>query len=113
MNIYISGKITNLPKEIYTAKFQAAENEIEAAGHNAYNPVSMVEHWLTCEVISDPIEERNGVMRLLVSDMLSLCDAIYLLHDWQESAGAIDEYEVARRFGLKILFQHSNDLKKL
>lgn len=38
-------------------------------------------------------------------EILSRCDAIYMLLNYRESKGALQELEVARRLGLEIYFE--------
>jgi hypothetical protein len=38
-------------------------------------------------------------------EILSRCDAIYMLRDWRMSAGAIAEHDAAVDWGLEIIYQ--------
>lgn len=41
-------------------------------------------------------------------EMLTRCDAIYLLSRWTESQGAISEYRKAKELGLEIYYEEEN-----
>jgi len=38
-------------------------------------------------------------------EIVSRCDAIYMLNNWTHSKGAIKEYELAERLGKEIIFE--------
>ena len=38
-------------------------------------------------------------------ELLSRCDAIYMLNNYQDSQGALEELELAKKLGLEILFE--------
>lgn len=105
MVFYLSGKVSDIEPQFYEKKFQDAEDVIMGLGHICYNPVK--------EFLERGYNDlsRERAMQMLVGDMLHECDAIFMLRDWQESAGAIQEYEVARLMGLKVFFQSDGELK--
>lgn len=111
MIIYISGKVTGYDEAACRARFIEAEKEIESRGHEAFNPYSVIEGLINCNWVSK--DDRKEIMRTLVSLLVKECDAIYMLDGWNESVGAIQEYEVARIMGIKVLFQSNKDLEKL
>ena len=43
-------------------------------------------------------------------EILSRCDAIYMLEGWRESEGAMMEYNLAVELGLELLFEELNDV---
>ena len=86
--IYIAGAITNNPNYIH--QFCAAEEKLKGDGHIVINPVK--NEGFTCR------EYINmGLCELMH------CDAIYLLKDYELSAGAMLEYEYAKTVGLEII----------
>ena len=89
--IYISGKITGDPN--YREKFAKAEEEVKAKGYMVMNPAILPEgfSWVDYMEISFA--------------MMKACDAIYLLEDWEDSAGACLERQKARDDGLTIFYQ--------
>lgn len=89
MKIYLSGKITG--DENYKAKFNAMTEKLKALGYAVFNPA----------ILPDGFEYEDYMKIDLCA--LSTCDGIFLLYDWQNSPGAIREYEAAKRLGLKVL----------
>lgn len=92
MKIYIAGKITG--DRNYKAKFARAEKALAKKGHSLMNPAWLVEY---------PEFQYNEY--ILISDwMRSVCDAVVLLPDWEESAGARHEKVNAALEGQKIFY---------
>lgn len=89
MKVYISGKITG--DADYKKKFQNAENFLEAAGFEVFNPAKE-----TAPGKSWAFYMRNDIKQLVD------CDAIFLLKDWEESKGAKLEYNLAQQLEIKI-----------
>lgn len=99
MKIYISGKISGLPKDEVTAKFTAAERTIRVKGHIPVNPLNNGLPWDT------PYTDH------LKADIKQLmdCDAVYLLNDAYISAGAKTEKELAMTLGMGIIYEENGD----
>ena len=95
MKVYLSGKITGDIN--YKEKFSSMTDELHSYGYTVFNPA----------VLPDGFEYEDYMS--LDLQMLSKCDAIFLLRDWKNSSGAKREYEEANRLGLKILTEE--DLK--
>lgn len=95
MKWYISGKISGLPTDQVTAKFQQAEQQIRAFGHEPVNP------------INNGLGSEASWNEHLVADVALLleCDAIYLLKDWDDSRGSRIEANIAEECGLQIVHQ--------
>jgi len=74
MKIYISGEITNDPN--YKEKFAKAEEYLKAKGHVIMNPAILPEGF-----------EYEDYMTICFA-MIDVCDAMYMLKDWEESPGA-------------------------
>ena len=89
MKIYIAGKIAGNPD--YRAQFEAASSNLRAQGHTVLNPAHNPEG-LT----------RLEYMRIDLA-MLSNCDAIYLLPNWQDSPGARLERQFAEYVGIEVM----------
>lgn len=91
MKIYISGKITG--DKNYKYKFKVIEEYLIRAGYTVMNPAIL------------PLGfEHEEYMKICVA-MLEVCDAIYMLTDWEDSKGAKEEYEIAKSLGKEILFE--------
>lgn len=91
MKIYIAGKITDNPD--YKQHFAEAEKRLTEAGHTAMNP--------TCLPLGFDYEDY---MRICFA-MIDVCDAVYMLNNWEDSPGAIREYEYAKGKGKEIMFE--------
>lgn len=93
--IYISGQISGLTPEEYTANFTAAATRLTAQGYAVINPlnngVDPSEPW---------IEQMKADIRLLLD-----CDAIYMLANWELSNGATLEREIAKGLGLTVEYE--------
>lgn len=95
MKIYIAGKISGLNREDVIKKFEAAQKSLVAKGHQvfipsvlpAYEEVSHEDYLHICYAIID------------------VCDAVYMLSDWQQSEGAILEFDYAQQKQKKIIYQ--------
>lgn len=85
--IYISGPITGTAD--YMERFDRAEKEIEAAGHEAVNPAKVM-----AQLPSSVTWEE--CMQLSFA-MLDICDGIYLMEGWKDSKGAVMELHHAVR----------------
>ena len=92
--VYISGKITGTTD--YMERFEIAEKMLTAKGYSVINPA---------KVNSNLPEEHmthEGYMVVSIA-LLSLCDTIYMLEGYEDSAGAMEELEYATEHGIKIL----------
>jgi ribosomal protein L13E len=89
--IYISGRVTG--DDDYVKKFRAAARRLEEAGSRAENPVNFV------------TEREKAVwqkaMRVALR-IMTFCDGVALLPDWQESKGAGIEERLARGLGIPV-----------
>ena len=89
MKVYISGKITG--DADYKQKFKNAQNILESAGFEVFNPAELEE----------PGKSWEWYMKRDVKELMD-CDAIYLLKDWEDSEGARLEYYIAQKLEMKI-----------
>lgn len=94
LRIYISGQITGLPVAEYVDRFSKAEAELKAKGYEVINPLHYElkgTQWS---------EQMKTDIRLLLD-----CDAIYMLSNWERSAGAGLELYIAEGLGLIINYE--------
>lgn len=91
MRIYITGRITG--DKDYREKFRKAEERILASGHEPINPA--------CLRLPESCTWDDYMV--LAMDMLRMADAVYVLPDWQQSAGSGIEYGYALKKGMVIL----------
>lgn len=87
--VYIAGKVTGLPYGDALNKFMVAEVDLLNAGYLVINPMVLV----------DKETEWKQAMRICLS-FLPYADHIFLLHDWNESEGAMWERDTALRLGI-------------
>jgi hypothetical protein len=92
MKLYISGPVSGMPG-LNKDAFNAAEIQLDAAGHSVINPI------------------KNGLpddapwvdhMRADIK-MLMDCDGVAYLPGWENSRGAKIEIELARALGFPVL----------
>ena len=102
MKIYIAGKITGLDRAQVIQKFEAAEKELQEKGHKTFIP----------SVLPAYQEVSHEDYLHICFSIIDVCDAIYLLSDWEQSKGALLEYEYAKEHEKKILFQRPNLYQK-
>lgn len=113
MKVYIAGPIAGRANG-NIAEFQGAVEHLRSLGHYPINPhdVPPREHEGNCPVgpaagqTADGEEAQHTAPCYMRTDMQALlrCDAIYLLHGWEQSSGARTEFEVARAAGLHIMY---------
>jgi hypothetical protein len=95
MKCYISGKITGEPREHVVAKFEKAERQVRAFGHDPVNPLKkdLPDSAPWVEHIAEDIKLLLG------------CQTIYLLDDWKDSTGSRVEEAIARECHIEIIYQ--------
>lgn len=93
MKVYVAGKVSGEDRTMCYNKFRNAEKLMESRGFQAVNPIRLVGNWET---------DWTTAMKICLRALLD-CDGIYLLPDWQESAGAVMEYQMAEALGIKIV----------
>lgn len=93
--IYISGRISGLPKEDVTAKFEATEAKLRSEGYEVVNP-------LKNGIPDNATWEVHVAMDVL---LLMGCNTIYLMPDWSLSKGATLEKNLSELTGKKIIYE--------
>lgn len=88
--IYLAGKISGLPEAQYRAKFQKAQQELEAKGWRVINP---------CNLIQDPDTPWEDAMRICIR-ALTHASAICILPCQRESRGATIERNLSSDLGI-------------
>ncbi|MGJ0848278.1 DUF4406 domain-containing protein [Tissierella praeacuta] len=91
MKIYIAGKITNYDN--FKEHFNKAEKMLTEKGHIVLNPATLPKG-LT----------QEEYMRICVP-MLQVCEAVYMLNNWETSAGANIELQLAKQAGKVIYYE--------
>ena len=101
MKVYISGKITGLSEEEYTANFNKVEEYLQSLGHDTLNPVKQTNAIQSVTPWKLEYEEMMG--HCLIA--LGSCDAIYLMKNWVDSPGAKYEKDTATSQGKIIIME--------
>lgn len=93
--IYIAGPITGYDRNERKHTFASVAEELRLKGWDLQNPWDAPKptnpSWSDC---------MRADIKMLVD-----CEAIYLLSGWEKSAGALLEFDIARRIGMEIHFQ--------
>ena len=95
MNIYISGAITGTDN--YMERFSKAEKELTEQGYSVVNPAKV-----NAQLPEDATYEEYMKMCFC---MLDMCEAIYMLKDWEKSFGANREYGYALAKDMMIMYE--------
>ena len=82
---YISGAITEEPD--YRDRFVYAENYLEKSGYVVLNPAVL------------PVGMAHGKYLPINDAMISVCDEVFLIPNWEDSAGVAHEIETAKSLG--------------
>lgn len=88
MRVYISGAITGTND--YRERFARAEDHLKRMGHTPVNPVKISD--VITEMLPDATHDDYMAIDLT---LLNRCDAIYMLHGWENSKGAVIEHDMA------------------
>ncbi len=97
MRVYISGKMNGLSKEAYRGKFKKAQKDLIKMGHKPINPARL-------DVYDLEYKDFLAIDAILIKS----CEAIYMLDNWEDSAGALWELAEANRLGLKVMYEGEN-----
>lgn len=97
--VYISGRISDLPREQYMKMFGIAETMLRDKG---YKPVNPTRFWLSrwYKQLTRIVGGETAYRVVLLYDLWRLlrCDLIYKMPGWQQSKGANIESCVAYHF---------------
>lgn len=123
MKVYISGKIgEEVISDATRQKFARAEKMLEAKGYDVFNPTDP--EWQFIQSRCFDREKGNELFTympmpndwysyILLKDLrkLALCDAIYMLADWEYSPGSNVELDFAQATGKKLFWEAEIDSK--
>ena len=102
MKIYIAGKISGLNRDDVIKKFEAAQKSLVAKGHQVFIP----------SVLPAYEEVSHEDYLHICYAMIDMCDAVYMLSDWQQSEGARLEYKYTIDNNKQIIFQNPEEHKR-
>ncbi|WP_289054199.1 DUF4406 domain-containing protein [Carboxylicivirga marina] len=98
--VYIAGKVGNetvsLTDEEHQEavdKFRRIERELLNAGFETRNPMNFV---------PKDVVNWQEAMKLCIPELCK-CNALYLIHDFKESKGAMMEYTIANKLGFRLI----------
>lgn len=91
--VYISGKVTGLLPSEVREKFNRQEKALKELGCAVFNP---------SKAITEADCDWKMAMRVCVA-VLPICDYIFMLPDWEDSKGAIEEHRIATLLGIQVL----------
>ena len=95
MKIYIAGKITGLAPEDIRRKFRTAATRLTKQGHTVFEPSVLPPY--------DNVSHED-YMHICYA-MIDICEAVYVLADWQTSKGARLEVQYASDWRKKIIYE--------
>lgn len=95
MKIYIAGKITGLDRNEIQVKFATASVNLKKQGHETFVP---------CVLPDYPDVSHEDYLHICYA-MIDICDAVYMLKDWQQSKGARMELQYAADHRKKIIYE--------
>ena len=113
--IYVAGPMRGYEEFNYPA-FYEAERILESIGWDVVNPAKMDAEELDKKegvdlLTFDPhksVVDQETLRHLLSRDLEAVakkCTAIYMLDGWEESRGALAEWQLARALGIKIYYE--------
>lgn len=102
MKIYIAGKITGEPRMEMKAKFNHAAEQLSKQGHETFIPSVLPAY--------DDVSHADYLH--VCFGMIDICDAIYMLKDWQRSKGARMELQYAADWRKKILYEDAGTMEE-
>ena len=95
MKIYISGKISGLDPVEAKKNFIKAELRLKKQGHEVMSPKGIMDF---------AGFEHDDYMHVCKA-MVDVCDAIYMLPNWQTSKGSREELNYAREWRKEVLWE--------
>ena len=101
MRIYISGQISNLEKSDYMERFAKTEKELTEQGWSVVNPAKVNAQL--------PEDTRYEEYMKMCFCMLDMCEAIYMLKNWNKSCGANRELGYAMARNIIIMFEKERE----
>ena len=105
MKVFISGPMSGY-EDFNRAAFMNAEKLLKSCWFDVFNPAWLNAGWPVeldeKKKDKDPYYTAWSKRDLLSIDIhaLSLCDAIYMLHGWADSSGAVLEHDYAVKCGM-------------
>ena len=102
MKIYVAGKITGLDRSEAEKKFLKAKVKLVKAGHSVFIP--------TVLPVYEDVTHENYLH--ICYSIIDVCDAVYILDNWQNSIGARKELQYASDWGKEIIYEDSDTIEE-
>ena len=96
MKIYVAGKISGLEKKDIDEKFEKAKAGLICKGHSVFIPSVLPAY--------DDVPHED-YMHVCYA-MIDICDAVYMLSDWQKSTGARLECQYAADHRKEVIYEN-------
>ena len=96
MKIYVAGKISGLEKKDIDEKFERAKADVICKGHSVFIPSVLPAY--------DDVPHED-YMHVCYA-MIDICDAVYMLSDWQKSMGARLECQYAADHRKEVIYEN-------
>ena len=103
MKIYIAGKISGLERKAVEEKFENAKKALSLKGYQVFVPTIL-------PVLGEMFHE--DYLHICYS-IIDVCDAVFMLKDWQKSEGAKKELLYAYKNNKKILYEDERNNGKM
>lgn len=103
MKIYIAGKISGLERKAVEEKFENAKKTLSLKGYQVFIP--------TILPFYDEVSHEDYLH--ICYSIIDVCDAVFMLKDWQESEGAKKELQYAYNHNKKILYEEEKNSGKM
>lgn len=114
LRIYVAGPLSAATPELIKMHIEKADKitrELIVRGHFVFCP-----HTQSASHFDDGRPEFMDYQWIVeyhdIDGWVSVCDAIYMLPDWEKSKGAVMEHEAAQRMGLEVFYELT-DVPKL
>lgn len=95
MKVYVSGKISGLDSVEAKKNFIKAELRLKNQGHEVMSPKGVMDF---------AGFEHDDYMHVCKA-MVDVCDAIYMLSNWQTSKGSREELNYAKEWRKEVLWE--------
>ena len=96
--VFISGRMSGLSEEEFNRRFRKAEFYLWCNGYTIVNPC-------TFTTMFDKVGYSYAEALVFDLNVISHCDAIYMLSNWGESKGAAGEKAFAEALGKEVLYE--------
>ena len=110
MKVYLSLPISGQPTKERMAYANQVKQEIECTYRCGWGYFKFEDELnIITPFDVNENEDKDSYARKMGNDIEALleCDAIYLCEGWQNSKGCMAEFDVARIYGKKIMFEKS------